>query len=136
LESNKLLVLPLVDSHISKKIWKELFNSATFKLMVTVMKKVTVAKKEQMNIQDWVDQGGIFKESSDFLQSGKPHLSHLKCLKGLALQVQRSDVRRKIKNFSWSELSGQILVDAWSSTMDWLPLAEMSLGYWYSTIQV
>jgi hypothetical protein len=28
------------------------------------------------------------------------------------------------------------LVDAWSSTMDWLPLAEMSLGYWYSTIQV
>jgi hypothetical protein len=131
LETNaELLVMPLVDSHITKELRKELHDAAT--LEVTGGNEIS---QEDMHVQNWVERGGLFKECSDLLGAGHPNLSRMKCLKALSSNLEKADVSRKLKKFTWSELSGQIL-NAWSSTADWLQLAEMSLGYWYSTIQV
>jgi hypothetical protein len=85
--------MPLVDSHISKKVWKELFDSTTFKLTATFMKKVAITKREPMNIQDWVV--GFSRNPLVYFNLDN------RCLKGLASQVQRSDLGRKIKKVSW-----------------------------------
>jgi hypothetical protein len=59
----------------------------------------------------------------------------MECFKGLVSNVHGTDVRQKIENFSWKELSGHQTLNVYSSTIDWLQLAEMSLGYWYSMVQ-
>jgi hypothetical protein len=130
LESNQLLVLPIVDTLVSKESRKELLDTAIFDLMGCVDNK-----EDDTHIQNWVNRGGLFKECSDLLGSGHPDRSRLKCLKELSSNLRKPDVCRKIKKYSWTELSGQML-NARSSTVDWLQLAGMSLGYWYSTIQV
>ncbi len=92
-------------------------------------------REDTMHLQSWVDRGGLVTECSDLFGAGHPNLSRMKCFKALPSNLQKPDVSRKIQKFTWRELSGQIL-NAWSSTADWLQLAEMSLGYWYSTYQV
>jgi hypothetical protein len=128
LEINKLLIMPLVDNHVSKNMREQLFEIAT------LQQTGTVEKKDHRNILEWEDQGGLFKECSEDLRSGEPHTSRMKCYKGMAVNVHRTHVRQKIMNFSWKELSGKTL-NVYSSTIDWLQLVEMSLGYWYSTVQ-
>jgi hypothetical protein len=76
-----------------------------------------VEKKDHKNIQEWLDRGGLFRECSDDLRAVEPDVPRMKCYKALFLNIPRKDVRRKVKNFSWKDLSGQTL-NVHSSTID------------------
>jgi hypothetical protein len=92
--------MPLVDNHVSNNMREQLFETATLQQMGTVK------KKDHRNILEWVDRGGLFKECSEDLGSREPHTARMNCYKGMVANVHRADVRRKIMNFSWKELSG------------------------------